>query len=103
MNASEALLCKLQVAQQAQAQQPLSAGPPLRQLVLLACNPLLLEPQYHKKVRCTTACTPRLPTPPARLRACALARLPPRLLQPDTPRAPACAPSTTPFSPPTVP
>jgi len=49
MNATESLLCKLQVAQLAQPSF-ISDGVALRQFVILMLNPLLLEPQYHKQV-----------------------------------------------------
>ena len=49
MNATEGLLCKLQVSQQTQPNF-IAAGPALRQLAILMANPLLLEPQYHKQV-----------------------------------------------------
>jgi len=49
MNATEGLLCKLQVSQQSHPNF-IAAGPALRQLVILMHNPLLLEPQYHKQV-----------------------------------------------------
>jgi hypothetical protein len=49
MNATEALLCKLQVAQLAQSSF-ISDDLALRQFVILFLNPLLLEPQYHKQV-----------------------------------------------------
>ncbi|KOO24665.1 ubiquitin-protein ligase e3a isoform 2 [Chrysochromulina tobinii] len=49
MNATESLLCKLQLAQLAQPT-VVSDGTQLRQFVILLLNPLLLEPQYHKQV-----------------------------------------------------
>ena len=49
MNATESLLCKLQVAQMATPSYILD-GPSLRQFVILCLNPLLLEPQYHTKL-----------------------------------------------------
>ena len=50
MNATEGLLCKLQVAQQTQPNF-IAAGPAVRQFAILMANPLLLEPQYHKQAR----------------------------------------------------
>jgi len=50
MNATEGLLCKLQVSQQTQPNF-IAAGPAVRQLAILMANPLLLEPQYHKQAR----------------------------------------------------
>jgi len=49
MNATESLLCKLQVAQLAQPSF-VSEGSAVRQFFILLHNPLLLEPQYHKQV-----------------------------------------------------
>ena len=49
MKATETLLSKLQVAQQAQPSF-ITDGVELRQFIILFLNPLLLEPQYHKEV-----------------------------------------------------
>ncbi|KAL1525705.1 hypothetical protein AB1Y20_020551 [Prymnesium parvum] len=49
MNATESLLCKLQVAQQSQPSF-VSSDHSVRQFFILMCNQLLLEPQYHKQV-----------------------------------------------------
>lgn len=49
MNATESLLCKLQVAQLAQPSF-VADGTAVRQFVVLMHNPLLLEPQFHNKV-----------------------------------------------------
>jgi len=48
MNATESLLCKMQIAQIAHTDL-IEEGPALQQFFVLLANPLLLEPQYHKQ------------------------------------------------------
>lgn len=49
MNATESLLCKLHVAQQSQPTF-ITEEAAVNQFIILMCNQLLLEPQYHKQV-----------------------------------------------------
>lgn len=48
MNATESLLCRLQVAKLVVQPEFVTAGPGVRQFFVLLANPLLLEPQYQR-------------------------------------------------------
>ena len=92
MNATESLLCKLQVAQLSQPAF-VTDGVALRQFLILLLNPLLLEPQFHKQIVLPLlSLTAALPPPCAERFAQWLSLLPPSQVCVGRPRArAACA------------
>jgi len=81
MNATESLLCKLQVAQLSQPAF-VTDGVALRQFLILLLNPLLLEPQFHKQIVLPLlSLTAALPPPCAERFAQWLSLLPPSQLE----------------------